>query len=70
MITLESCTNSRSLPSLGLLCSLKALTIREMTELKIIGFEIYRDGCSKPFKSLETILGIARIGALGYCWKK
>ncbi|KAH9651167.1 hypothetical protein KPL70_026642 [Citrus sinensis] len=55
MITLESCTNCRSLPSLGLLCSLKALTIREMTELKIIGSEIYGDGCSKPFQSLETL---------------
>ncbi|XP_031253815.1 putative disease resistance RPP13-like protein 1 [Pistacia vera] len=54
-LKLESCRNSTSLPSLGLLGSLKDLTIKGMTGLKSIGLEIYGEGCSKPFQSLETL---------------
>ncbi|KAL5737339.1 hypothetical protein ACOSP7_030100 [Xanthoceras sorbifolium] len=44
-----------SLPSLGLLSSLKSLTIKGMEGIKSIGFEFYGDGWSKPFPSLETL---------------
>ncbi|XP_031253810.1 putative disease resistance RPP13-like protein 1 [Pistacia vera] len=54
-LKLESCRNCTSLPSLGLLGSLKDLTIKGMTGLKRIGLEIYGESCSKPFQSLETL---------------
>ncbi|XP_044481470.1 putative disease resistance protein At3g14460 [Mangifera indica] len=54
-LTLESCRTCTSLPSLGLLRSLKVLTIKGMTGLKRIGLETYGEGYSKPFQSLETL---------------
>lgn len=51
----EDCEKCTSLPSLGLLGSLKNLTIKGMRRLKSIGFEIYGEGCSKPFQALETL---------------
>ena len=33
---------------------LKELTIRRMKGLKCIGYELYGEGCSKPFQLLET----------------
>ncbi|KAJ4723524.1 Disease resistance protein [Melia azedarach] len=56
IVTLEliNCKNCTSLPTLGMLGSLKHLNIEGMTGIKRIGFEIYGD-CSKPFQSLETL---------------
>ncbi|KAH7521102.1 hypothetical protein JRO89_XSUnG0112400 [Xanthoceras sorbifolium] len=54
-LRLERCENCTSLPSLGLLELLKELNIRNMKSLKSIGSEIYGNGCSKPFQSLETL---------------
>ncbi|XP_031282825.1 putative disease resistance RPP13-like protein 1 isoform X2 [Pistacia vera] len=51
-LRLESCKNCSSLPPLGLLTSLKDLTIKNMTGIKRIGSEIYGDGC---FQSLENL---------------
>ncbi|KAH9651158.1 putative disease resistance RPP13-like protein 1 [Citrus sinensis] len=55
LLRLEDCEKCTSLPSLGLLGSLKNLTIKGMRRLKSIGFEIYGEGCSKPFQALETL---------------
>ncbi|KAH9681532.1 putative disease resistance protein [Citrus sinensis] len=55
VLILKNCRRSTSLPSLGQLCSLKDLTIVGMSELKSIGSEIYGEGCSKPFQSLQTL---------------
>lgn len=54
LLRLEDCEKCTSLPSLGLLGSLKNLTIKGMRRLKSIGFEICGEGCSKPFQALET----------------
>ncbi|KAL5783846.1 hypothetical protein ACOSP7_008875 [Xanthoceras sorbifolium] len=54
-LRLERCENCTSLPSLGLLEWLKELNIRNMKSLKSIGSEIYGNGCSKSFQSLETL---------------
>ncbi|XP_031281348.1 putative disease resistance protein At3g14460 [Pistacia vera] len=56
LLRLDGCTRCLSLPSLGLLSSLKALIIRGMTSLKSIGSEFYGKCCSKPFQSLETLV--------------
>nr|AKE49463.1 NBS-LRR disease resistance protein NBS48 [Dimocarpus longan] len=55
-LTLEGCKKCTCLPSLGLLGSLKHLTIRKMRGVKDIGSEFYGEVCLKPFPSLETIL--------------
>ncbi|KAK3200130.1 hypothetical protein Dsin_023545 [Dipteronia sinensis] len=55
VLRLQNCERCTSLPSLGLLCLLKDLTIEGMTGLKSIGSEIYGEGCSKPFQSLENL---------------
>ncbi|KAJ4723916.1 Disease resistance protein [Melia azedarach] len=55
VLKLESCENCRTLPSLGLLNSLKHLTIKGMSGLKSIGFEIFGEDCSNSFQSLETL---------------
>lgn len=55
LLSLENCDNCTSLPPLGLLKSLKDLVITGMSGLRSIGLEIYGEGCSKPFPSLETL---------------
>ncbi|KAK3229023.1 hypothetical protein Dsin_000904 [Dipteronia sinensis] len=55
VIRLEGCEKCTSLPSLGQLGSLKNLTIKGMKGIKSIGSEFYGEGCSYPFKSLETL---------------
>ncbi|KDO39611.1 hypothetical protein CISIN_1g000594mg [Citrus sinensis] len=55
VLILRNCQRSTSLPPLGQLCSLKDLTIGGMSALKSIGSEIYGEGCSKPFQSLQTL---------------
>ncbi|KAH7544541.1 hypothetical protein JRO89_XS15G0182900 [Xanthoceras sorbifolium] len=55
VLKLKGCKKCTSLPSLGLLSSLKSLTIKGMEGIKSIGFEFYGDGWSKPFPSLETL---------------
>ena len=55
VLKLENCENCISLPSLGSLGSLKDLTIRGMMNLRTIGSETNRDGCSAPFQSLEIL---------------
>ncbi|KAK2640082.1 hypothetical protein Ddye_027877 [Dipteronia dyeriana] len=54
-LTLDSCEKCTVLPSLGMLGSLKGLTIRQMKELKSIGKEICGQHCSTPFQSLQTL---------------
>ncbi|KAL5825896.1 hypothetical protein ACOSQ3_021959 [Xanthoceras sorbifolium] len=55
VLRLESCENCTSLPSLGLLSSLKDLTIVGMKRLKSLASEFYGEGCLKPFQSLEIL---------------
>ena len=55
VLKLENCWNCTSLPSLGLLSSLRELTIQGLTKLKSIGSEVYGKGFSKPFQSLEIL---------------
>ncbi|KAJ6713998.1 DISEASE RESISTANCE PROTEIN RP [Salix viminalis] len=55
LLRLENCENCTSLPALGLLKSLKDLVITGMDALQSIGCDIYGEGCSNPFPSLETL---------------
>ncbi|KAL5802191.1 hypothetical protein ACOSQ4_030496 [Xanthoceras sorbifolium] len=55
VLKLKDCNKCTSLPSLGLLSSLKSLTIKGMGGIKSIGFEFYGDSLSKPFPALETL---------------
>ncbi|KAK9200420.1 hypothetical protein WN944_015617 [Citrus x changshan-huyou] len=55
VLKLENCENCTSLPSLGLLSSLKHLTIKGLMKLKSMGAEVYGEDCSKPFQSLEIL---------------
>ncbi|KAL5802178.1 hypothetical protein ACOSQ4_030483 [Xanthoceras sorbifolium] len=55
ILELVDCLKCTFLPSLGLLSSLKSLTIKGMKAIKSIGFEFYGDGWSKPFPALETL---------------
>ncbi|KAJ6307375.1 hypothetical protein OIU76_017214 [Salix suchowensis] len=55
LLRLENCENCTSLPALGLLKSLKDLAITGMNGLQSIGCDIYGEGCSNPFPSLETL---------------
>ncbi|KAL5765109.1 hypothetical protein ACOSQ2_017703 [Xanthoceras sorbifolium] len=54
-LRIEDCEKCTALPSLGLLSSLRNLTIKGMKGIKCIGSEFYGEGCSKPFQSLETL---------------
>ncbi|KAH7574711.1 hypothetical protein JRO89_XS03G0333700 [Xanthoceras sorbifolium] len=54
VLRLENCQNCTFLPSLGLLSSLKDLTIKGIPNLKSISSEIYGGGCCS-FQSLEII---------------
>jgi hypothetical protein len=56
LLRLENCTKCTSLPPLGLLPSLKNLSIVSLTAVKKVGPEFYGQGCSKPFPVLETLL--------------
>ncbi|KAL5737294.1 hypothetical protein ACOSP7_030055 [Xanthoceras sorbifolium] len=55
VLSLKWCENCTSLPPLGILSSLKDLTISGMKGLKFLGSAIYGVGCSKPFQSLERL---------------
>ncbi|XP_044480487.1 putative disease resistance protein At3g14460 isoform X1 [Mangifera indica] len=55
VLRLEDCEQCTTMPSLGELSLLKALTIKGMGGLKRIGLEIYGENCSRPFPSLETL---------------
>ncbi|KAL5802106.1 hypothetical protein ACOSQ4_030411 [Xanthoceras sorbifolium] len=54
VLRLENCQNCTFLPSLGLLSSLKDLTIKGILNLKSISSEIYGGGCCS-FQSLEIL---------------
>jgi Leucine-rich repeat (LRR) protein len=54
-LEIQSCAKCTSLPSVGQLPSLKHLFIEGMASVKSIGLDFYEDGCSQPFKSLETL---------------
>jgi len=54
-LEIESCAKCTSLPSVGQLPSLKHLLIKGVTSVKNIGPDFYGDGCSQPFRSLETL---------------
>ncbi|KAL5737321.1 hypothetical protein ACOSP7_030082 [Xanthoceras sorbifolium] len=55
VLKLEDCKKCTSLPSLGVLGSLKSLTIKGMMGIKSIGSEFYGEHCSNPFQSLVTL---------------
>ncbi|KAJ4723921.1 Disease resistance protein [Melia azedarach] len=55
VLTLENSRTCKTLPSLGLLKSLKHLTIRALMKLESISSEFYGAGCSKRFQVLETL---------------
>ncbi|XP_031271087.1 putative disease resistance RPP13-like protein 1 [Pistacia vera] len=52
-LTLENCSKSTDLPSVGQLPLLKYLAVSGMKGVRIVGSEFY--GCSDPFPSLETL---------------
>ncbi|KAH9782481.1 putative disease resistance protein [Citrus sinensis] len=54
-LKLIGCENCTSLPAVGMLVSLKELTIQRMLVLRSIGSEICGNDCSTPFQSLETL---------------
>jgi Leucine-rich repeat (LRR) protein len=54
-LEIQSCAKCTSLPSVGQLPSLKHLLIKGAASVKNIGPEFYGDGCSQPFRSLETL---------------
>ncbi|KAH9782687.1 putative disease resistance RPP13-like protein 1 [Citrus sinensis] len=54
-LELENCDNCVSLPSLGCLSSLKHLAVKGLKKLKSIGSEVYGEGLSMPFRSLEVL---------------
>jgi hypothetical protein len=55
LLNIESCEKCTSLPTVGQLPSLKNLFIKGMASVKNIGSEFYGDGCSQPFRLLETL---------------
>ncbi|KAK3188555.1 hypothetical protein Dsin_028116 [Dipteronia sinensis] len=55
VLRLERCENCTTLPSLGLLSSLKDLAIIGMKRLKTLASEFYGAGCLRPFQSLEIL---------------
>jgi Leucine-rich repeat (LRR) protein len=55
LLKIEYCKKCTSLPAMGQLPSLKDLSIYGMTSVKIIGREFYGEGCSQPFRSLESL---------------
>ncbi|KAK9200556.1 hypothetical protein WN944_015754 [Citrus x changshan-huyou] len=55
VLKLENCDNCVSLPSLGLMSSLKHLAVKGLKKLKSIESEVYGEGFSMPFPSLEIL---------------
>jgi Leucine-rich repeat (LRR) protein len=55
LLEIESCAKCTSLPSVGQLPSLKDLLIKGMASVTNIGHDFYGNGCSQPFRSLETL---------------
>jgi hypothetical protein len=55
LLEIENCAKCTSLPSVGQLPSLKHLLIKGVASVKNIGHDFYGDGCSQPFRSLETL---------------
>ncbi|KAI9186191.1 hypothetical protein LWI28_014580 [Acer negundo] len=55
VLELVDCKKCTSLPSIGLLGSLKSLTIKGMNGVKSIGSVFYGEHCLNPFRSLETL---------------
>ncbi|KDO46212.1 hypothetical protein CISIN_1g047894mg, partial [Citrus sinensis] len=55
LLELENCDNCVSLPSLGRLSSLKHLAVKGLKKLKSIESEVYGEGFSMPFPSLEIL---------------
>ncbi|KAK0593964.1 hypothetical protein LWI29_017226 [Acer saccharum] len=55
VLELVDCKKCTSLPSIGLLGSLKSLTIKGMNGVKSISSEFYGEHCSNPFRSLEAL---------------
>ncbi|XP_031260739.1 putative disease resistance protein At3g14460 [Pistacia vera] len=54
-LKLDGCESCKTLPSIGLLGSLKNLTIKGMKMLEKIGCEVYGESCSESFQLLETL---------------
>ncbi|KAK9200460.1 hypothetical protein WN944_015658 [Citrus x changshan-huyou] len=54
-LILKNCENCTSLPTLGLLSSLKHLVVEGLKKLKSIGVEFYGESCSNPFQALVTL---------------
>jgi Leucine-rich repeat (LRR) protein len=55
LLKIVCCEKCTSLPAVGQLPSLKDLFIHGMTSVKFIGHEFYGEGCSQPFRSLESL---------------
>ncbi|KAB1214420.1 putative disease resistance RPP13-like protein 1 [Morella rubra] len=55
LLRIENCKWCPSLPPFGQLPSLEFLFIKGMARVKNIGMEFYGEGCSQPFRSLETL---------------
>ena len=55
LLRIENCKKCTSLPPVGQLPSLKVLSIIGMARVNNVGPEFYGEGCSQPFRSLETL---------------
>jgi hypothetical protein len=55
LLQISYCEKCTSLPAVGQLPSLKSLFINGMTSVKSIEREFYGEGCSQPFRSLESL---------------
>jgi hypothetical protein len=55
LLRIENCRKCTSLPAVGQLPLLKDLFIEGMASVKSVGDEFYGEGCSQPFRSLETL---------------
>jgi hypothetical protein len=55
LLRIENCRKCTSLPAIGQLPLLKDLFIAGMASVKSVGDEFYGEGCSQPFRSLETL---------------
>nr|POF27060.1 putative disease resistance rpp13-like protein 1 [Quercus suber] len=55
LLRIENCKKCTSLPPVGQLPSLKVLCIKGMARVNNVGPEFYGEGCSQPFRSLETL---------------
>ncbi|KAB1207476.1 putative disease resistance RPP13-like protein 1 [Morella rubra] len=55
LLTIGNYTECTLLPPIGELPSLQVLWIEGFDKVKNIGLELFREGCSQPFKSLRTL---------------